>query len=464
MSSQSLVNVPQSNAPQGAGDKNAVTTIKQSSRVSRHLAQAVQLEESGTTPLIRLTLYLACAACAVFLVWSAVTRVDEVAVAEGEISPQGSVETVQHLEGGIVDQILVKEGELVSAGQPIIKLSPAQALADLEQARAREMTLLLKSERLRAFVEGRKPDFSFAGSQYQSLVQDNTSIYQAQVQARDTARSIIMSQLDQKRSDLKLMEQQQHSLREQVAALDEEMKIRDQLVAKGLVTRITHLDTKRELARAEGELTRILGQTVTARQAVSEMENRLVDNQSSLQKQNMDELGTTIAELAQVQESIGRLEDRVTRLVIEAPVGGYIKGMAVKNQGAVIQPGGLVTEIVPVNREMRVEAKVLPRDIGHLQLGQKVRIKVSTYDFARYGSIMGTLEKLSASSFLNEKGEPYFKAQVTLDKDYVGRQEGVNVVSPGMTVSAEIITGDKTLFQYMLKPIFTQLQQSFHER
>ncbi len=461
MSSQSLVNVPQNSPPSGEPVK---TEIKQSSRVSRHLAQAVQLEESGTTPLIRLTIYLACAACAVFLGWSSLTTVDEVAVAEGEILPIGSIKTVQHLEGGIVEEILVKEGELVEVGQPILKLSPAQALAELEQTRAREMTLLLKSERLRAFVENRKPDFSFAGPQYASLVQDNTSIYQAQIQARDTGRSIIMAQIEQKRADLRQMESQQKSLREQVNALAEEMKIRDQLVAKGLVTRITHLDTKRELARAEGELTRMVGQTVTAREAVSEMENRLIDSQSGLQKQNMDEMGVTIAELAQVQETIARLEDRVTRLIIESPARGYIKGLTVKNQGAVIQPGGLISEIVPVDQEMRVEAKVLPRDVGHLRIGQKVRVKVTTYDFARYGSIMGKLERISASSFLNEKGEPFFKANVSLDKSYVGPTPGHFQVAPGMTVSAEIITGDKTLFQYMLKPIFTQLQQSFHER
>lgn len=460
MSSQSLVNVPQNTSPAEAAKRE----IKQSSRVARHLAQAVQLEETGTTPLIRLTIYLACVACAVFLAWTTLTTIDEVAVAEGEVLPQGSIKTVQHLEGGIVEEILVKEGELVEIGQPILKLSPAQALAELDQTRAREMTLLLKSERLRAFVEGRQPDFTFAGNQYASLVQDNMSIYQAQTQARDTARSIILAQIEQKRADLRLMEAQQKSLREQVSALAEEMKIRDQLVAKGLVTRITHLDTRRELARAEGELTRMIGQTVTAREAVSEMENRLIDSQSALQKQNMDEMGVTIAELAQVQETIARLEDRVTRLIVESPARGYIKGLAVKNQGAVIQPGGLVSEIVPADQEMRVEAKVLPRDVGHLKVGQKVRVKVTTYDFARYGSVSGRLERVSASTFLNDKGEPFFKAQISLDQGYVGANPGHYVVTPGMTVSAEIITGDKTLFQYMLKPIFTQLQQSFHER
>jgi HlyD family secretion protein/adhesin transport system membrane fusion protein len=178
----------------------------------------------------------------------------------------------------------------------------------------------------------------------------------------------------------------------------------------------------------------------------------------------MDDLSTTVTELAQVQESIGRLEDRVNRLVVIAPTRGIVKGLAVHNTGAVVQPGGLVCEIVPVDRELKVEAKVTPRDIGFLKPGQRVKVKVATYDFARYGAVMGTLQQTSASSFINDKGDPYFKAIVSLDRDYVGDTPGMFRVGPGMTVTAEVITGDKTLLQYMLKPIFTQLRQSFHER
>jgi HlyD family type I secretion membrane fusion protein len=165
-----------------------------------------------------------------------------------------------------------------------------------------------------------------------------------------------------------------------------------------------------------------------------------------------------------VQETIARLEDRVHRLVVTAPNRGYIKGLAIKNAGAVIQPGGLIAELVPADQELRAEAKILPKDIGHVKLGQKVKIKVSTYDFARYGFIWGDLTRISASTFLNEKGEPHYKAQVTLSKNHVGDDPALHVITPGMTVMAEVMTGDKTLLQYMLKPIFTQLQQSFHER
>ncbi|MGE5475684.1 MAG: hypothetical protein ACM3Q1_03450, partial [Bacteroidales bacterium] len=206
MSSQSLV--PRNSDVPAPHEQAPRPVVKQSSRVSRHLAQAVQLEESGTAPLIRFTMVLASLACMAFVSWAAFTTIDEVAVAEGEVTPVGAVKTVQHLEGGQVEEILVKEGELVDADQPVIKLSPAAAMADLEQTRAREMTLLLKSERLRAFADGRQPDFTF-GKGYERLIADNMAIWQGQVQARDTARSVILTQIDQKRSDMRVLENQQ---------------------------------------------------------------------------------------------------------------------------------------------------------------------------------------------------------------------------------------------------------------
>ncbi len=461
--SQSLVNVPNpGNLPEPA--PAAKPPIKMSSRQSRHLAQAVVLEESGTSGLVRFTMMVASATTAAFVIWAAFTDVPEIASAEGSVIPSGQVQTIQHLEGGIVQDVVVKEAEIVEAGQVIIRLNPAQAISDLEQTRAREATLLIKAERLRAFAEERQPDFAGMPQGYDRLIADNMAIFVSQTQARDTARSVITSQIDQKRSDLVLLESQERSLREQMGPLQEEMTMRQELVAKGLVSRVVFLDTKRELSRVQGEVARLVGQEVTARSALTEVENRLIDSRSALQKQTMDDLGVTINELAQVQESIGRLEDRVKRLEIISPVRGIVKGLAVKNQGAVIQPGGQVCDVVPIDLDMKIDAKINTKDVGHLKVGQPVKVKVTTYDFARYGAVHGTLTKISASSFTDEKGVPFFKGVIELEHNYVGTAPGRFLIHPGMTVTAEIITGDKTLLQYMLKPIFTQVQQSFHER
>jgi len=461
--SQSLVNVPNpEHLPEVAAAPKV--PIKMSSRQSRHLAQAVLLEESGTSALVRFTMLVASLTTLAFVIWAAITDVPEIASAEGQVIPSGQVQTVQHLEGGIVREIMARDGDLVEAGQTILRLDPAQAISDLEQTRAREATLLIKAERLRAFAEERQPDFSAMPQGYERLIADNASIFASQAQARDTARSVITSQIDQKRSDLKLLESQERSLREQLGPLNEEMKMREELVAKGLVSRVVFLDTKRELSRVQGELSRLIGQEVTAREALTETENRLIDSRSTVQKATMDELGVTVNELAQVQESIGRLEDRVKRLEISSPVRGLVKGLTVKNQGAVIAPGGQVCDVVPVETDMKVDAKITTKDVGHLHIGQPVKVKVTTYDFARYGAVHGTLTKISATSFVDDKGNPFFKGVIELEHNYVGENPGRFMVHPGMSVTAEIITGDKTLLQYMLKPIFTQVQQSFHER
>jgi HlyD family secretion protein/adhesin transport system membrane fusion protein len=462
----SLAKVPDGGQPpkkpaQGAGGN---LPVKVGSRQSRHLAQAIQLEESGTSPLIRFSVMLTCVLCLVFFVWAAVTEVPEIAVAEGSVIPSGQVIPVQHLEGGVVDQVMVKEGDLVEEGQTIVKLSPAAALSDLEQTRAREAALLLRSERLRAFVEGREPNFTVAGKGYESLAADNRAIYNSQMQSFETARAVTTAQVNQKRADLALLKEQYHTIQEQVDALAQEVKLRQSLYNQHLITLVQFLDTKRELSRMQGELSRNMGQTLSAEDALNEVQNKLADQLATTHKQNMDELSTVIAELAQVQESIGRLEDRVNRLIVAAPARGYIKGLIHHYPGAVIQPGGVIAELVPVDRELTIEGKVDTKDVGHLHEGQRVKVKVQTYDPARYGVVWGTLRQVSANSFLDEKNKPYFKSFIGLEHDYVGDEPERYRVAPGMTVTAEIITGQKSLLQYMLKPIFTQMHESFHER
>ena len=442
----------------------APVPVKIGGRQARHLAQAIQLEESGTSPLIRFSLILTSALCLVFFIWSGFTDVPEIASSEGSVIPAGQVIIIQHLEGGVVESVQVQDGQLVEEGQTILKLNPAAALSDLEQSRAREAALLLKAERLKAFVEGRVPDFTIAGNGYANLAADNQSIYQSQIHALDSTKAVTLSQIDQKRSELLSLQDQRSTLQDQVDALEQEVKQREDLYHHHLITLVQLLDNKRELARLQGELTRNLSQTVTAREALSESESKLTDQDATLRKQNMDELSTVISEIAQVQESIGRLEDRVKRLVVVAPGRGYVKGLVQHYPGAVIQPGGGICEIVPVDREMLIDAKLDTRDVGHLQPGQRVKIKVQTYDPARYGFAWGTLKLVSANSFMDEKNKPYFKGVITLDHDYVGSEPGLYRVTPGMTVNAEIITGSKSLLQYMLKPIFTQLHESFHER
>ena len=175
-------------------------------------------------------------------------------------------------------------------------------------------------------------------------------------------------------------------------------------------------------------------------------------------------MGSVTGELAQVRETIAKLQDRVRRLDITAPTRGIVKGLTTRTIGAVIGPGELIVEIVPLDDVLVAEVRISPRDIGHLRIGQSANVKVTTYDPARFGVVEGRLKRVSASTFKDEEGEPFYKGIIELSQAFVGSDPDRNPVLPGMVVDADIVTGSKSLMQYLLKPVYRGLDSAFRER
>lgn len=435
-------------------------------RFRRHLAQAVVFEEGGVGPLVRGTMLTTILTVGALVGWAAVTPVKEVAVTNGQVVPSSFIRPVQHLEGGIVQAVLVKEGQLVEKGEVLVKLDPAQALSELEQTRARETGLLLKAERLRAFAEGRSPDFSGGRDDLadQGQAQDQDSIYQAQERQRETAEQVLGKQIEQRRADISLYRDQISAMDQQIDLLAKEVEIRKYLVEKELTSKVVYFNILREYERLKGERARFQGQLKTAREALAEADTRLADQKTKQSHDALNEMGSVTADLAQLREARSKLEDRVMRLEIISPVRGIVQELAVTSPGAVIQAGGMVTKIVPVDDVLLVENQITPRDVGHIVPGQPVRIKVASYDFARFGAVSGRIDQVSPSTFLDEKKQPYYKGLVELSQPYVGDNPGRNHILPGMTVQVDVITGEKTILQYLLKPVYLAAMQAFQER
>jgi HlyD family secretion protein/adhesin transport system membrane fusion protein len=457
--------------PQSGGGAAVATAgrnqapIKQGSRVARHLAQSVVLEEAGVSGLLRLAMFLIFAAVAVFLGWAYFTEIDEVAVTFGEVVPTGNVKVVQHLEGGIVGEILVKEDEYVNRGDVLVRLDPAQTSAELEQMRKRRVSLALQTERLRAFAFNREFNSEGVDGRYQSLISDQLDILKQQRGSLETRKDVVLTQIATRQAEINTFERQESSLLNQIANVKEELDLREDLLAKGLMSRIIVLDTRREMNRLQGELSRLRGQTAQSREQLTESQTRLLEIEEAARDQALQEMGTVASELSQVEEAVRRLEERFGRLDVRAPVEGYIQGLKTVTEGGVIAPGGIICEIVPDDAGFVVEGRINVRDIGHVNEGQEVTIKVTTFDFARYGGITGELSQISESTFIDEAtGEPYYKGIITLDKLYVGKEEAGNKVKPGMTVQADIATGSKSLFSYLLKPVYSSIDSSFEER
>lgn len=444
---------------------SAAGGIRIGDRQTRFLAQSVILEEAGNAGLIRLALYTVSAVVALFIAWSAVTRVDEVAATTGEVVPSGQVQVVQHLEGGIISRILVKDGQMVEAGQSLLRLEPVAAVAEQEQIRARRAGLILKSQRLRAIASGRKPNFAnIDDDSYKTLIDDQRALYAGQMAAQANRRAVLDSQLRESLARLSAYGGRERTLGSNLKLVEEELALREGLFRKGVTSKTEYLAIQREANQARGDLTSLKAQREETREGVSELRNRLRKLDSELKESSLIELGEATRELAEVSQGLGKLEDRVRRLDITAPVKGTVKGLNAHTVGGIIAPGGVVLEIVPFERELIVETRITTRDIGHVAVGQPVTVKVLTYDFARYGSISGTLTDISATTFIDEDGEPYYKGIVALAKDHVGTDSRLNRVLPGMTVQADIGTGSKTVLEYLLKPVYASVNQSFRER
>lgn len=223
------------------------------------------------------------------------------------------------------------------------------------------------------------------------------------------------------------------------------------------------MEYQQSLNVIRGDIDQIKTRISVAGAEQAEFQNRLKSLGASNNNNVNERLDAVLSEKSQNEELIAKLRDRVTRLVIRAPVDGIIKGLAVNTIGGVVRPGETIMEIVPTNKDMIVQVKIPPQHIAHLKPGQDVKVKLSSYDFSRYGLIDGKLEQISASTFSSEGGDRYYQGRIRLQKQYVGKNRN-NVITPGMTVMAEIITGEKTILQYLLKPIHNSLKTAFSER
>lgn len=436
---------------------------KKRERQIRYLSQAIQLEEAVNPHIIRATMTMVSLAILTFIVWAGFTNINEVARTPGEVVPQGYQQTVQHLEGGIVKSINVREGEVVEQGGVLVVLDDAGIREDLERAHSRQTALEMQEERLRAFIQGRQPDFTHYDQASAALLRDQEDIFTSMRQARETEAQILKDQIAQKKQAINSLTadlETAQSNRKITANLYER---RRELNKKGYASDIQLLENQQRLNAISGDIKRLESQITVAEQEILEYEARL----GSLSARHLDEthekLDQIIAQKSENIEIVNKLQEQINRLQIRAPAKGLVKGLSVNTVGAVVRPGQTLMEIVPLGKQLEVQVKISPKDIGHLKIGQAVQLKFSTFDFSRYGSVTGRLEQISATTFTGENGERYYQGRVSLEKGHVGDDPG-NVIMPGMTVMADIITGDKTILQYLLKPIHRAIKTAFTER
>ncbi|KZB71844.1 MULTISPECIES: HlyD family type I secretion periplasmic adaptor subunit [Thalassospira] len=442
----------------------AIQRFRRSRRMARYLSHAVLLEEGGISVFVRSAMVMLSVGFLALIAWSATTEIKETAITFGQVMPTSAVNKIQHLEGGIIEEIMVRDGDLVEKGQVLLRLKADGAQAELSQTETRLGNLQLEAERFRALAEGREPDFTILHERYPELAQNQEEIYRIQTELDANQNEILQVQIKERNAELAQLSEQEATLRKSVDLLSQEVTMRRSLYEQGLNSKVLFLNIQRELNEAQGNLSGVVAEQARARETIAEAKLRLNELEKSQREESITELGRLGGEIAQAREALRKLRDRVARLEIVAPTRGYIKGLQFTTIGGVIAPAQVVMELVPIDDVLIAETRISTEDIGHVHLGQPVTVKVSAFDFIRYGGIQGELVSISASTFVDEDGRPYYKGKVALEADAVGEGATAQKIIPGMTVQADIQTGERTLLQYLLKPVYVSLDQAFSER
>lgn len=430
----------------------------------RLLSQSVMLEEARAPYLIRATMLVICFCFIAFAMWATFAQITERATAVGEIVPSQYVQSVQHLEGGIVEAILVRDDYVVKKGDVLLRLRGEGVQSDLKRIRKKLHNLNLRIAMYNSFLSGNNDEFDKLTQQYSDLSVSQREILTGMLEANAREKEVIEQQIIQKKEQVRLLQRELATAKEGLKIAKTAFATQDELYKERLVSETTYLAVMKEMNSQQGEVDTLRIRIRQAKDLINEYQLRLQSMVSESRKQVYQKLGEAEGEQLETKELHEKLTLQVERLALRAPTDGVVKGLEAHTVGGVIAPGSKLMEIVPSEGELYAEVKVSPSDIGHVRIGHPVIIKVTSYDFSRYGSIKGEITGLSATTFVTEKGQSFYKGIISLEKNYVGGDPEKNIILPGMIVNVDIITGKKSLLAYLLKPIHKAFNSAFGER
>lgn len=418
-------------------------------------------------PLSRhILLFMTAAFIFVFIAWSSFARLDEVTRGEGKVIPSSEIQVIQNLEGGIIDAMLVKEGQAVKAGEPLVQLRNLDAASNFGSNQARYFGLLAAITRLQAEAEGKEtidfPENVIKGAP-QSVTEELNAFTANRTQIQSQL-SVLEQQLRQRKQEVSELRTKSSDLASVIQLSREEKEMVAPLVAKGSAPKIELVQLERDIRERQTELNGVRQAIPRAESAIAEAQARMDELKKTAKAKAQTELSVKMTEMNAIKETLGALEDRKERTEIKSPVDGMIKDIKVMTVGGVVKPGDAIMEVVPTGDQLLIEARVRPADIAFIHPNQKAMVKITAYDFSIYGGLPGQVIDISPDSITNEKGESFYHIKVRTFDTQLKRKGEVLPIIPGMVASVDILTGHKTVMEYILKPFIKTVDTAMRER
>lgn len=401
-----------------------------------------------------------------FLGWANWAKLDEVTRGEGKVVPSSEVQSLQSIDAGIIEEFMVREGDEVKAGQVIMRLSDIEASSDLGANQARYLGLLAAVTRLQAEAEGADnfvfPENVKAGAP--GSVMEEMNAFRANRTQMQGQLNIVNQQLRQREQEVTELNSRVSDLRGVLALQQDERNVIAPLVARGAAPQLELLQLDRSIKEKQSELNSAKGGLPRARSAISEARARVAEVRSSSKAKAQEELALKLREMNEIKERLSALTERKTRTELRSPVNGTVQEILVNTVGGVTRPGEDLVRIVPKDDQLIVEARVNPKDRAFIYPGQIAVVKVTAYDFSIYGGLKGEVLDISADTVTDDQGNSFYRVRLRTDEKELKRQGQVLPIIPGMIAQVDILTGQKSVMQYLMKPLIKTLDNAMSER
>jgi adhesin transport system membrane fusion protein len=399
------------------------------------------------------------------IAWAYYAQIDEIVRGEGKVIPRSENKIVQNLEGGIIKKILVKEGDIVKKGDILLKISNEKSKSDYQSTNLKSLELTAKIVRLEAEANDKaffSDDFRSNDLQQYILLEEN--LYKINKHKIESETIVLQEQLKQKQNDLSSAQSSLGYLNKEYRIIKEEIKIAKPLVARKLRSKADFLKLKREANNIRKELSQVRISIPKTRSLILEAKTKLKEVKGTFRKESQEELNSTVAELERVNANIYNLKDKVVRTDVYSPTIGIVQKIFFNTIGGVIKPGEDLVEIVPTGESLLIETKIKPADIAFIYYKQNTKVKFTAYDYAIYGGLEGEVIKISADTDVDENKESFYTVLVKTNENHLKKDDKELPIIPGMVVSVDILTGKKSILDYILKPILRAKQYTFSER
>jgi adhesin transport system membrane fusion protein len=429
--------------------------------VSESSAAVLQRSPKGASLILWATVLF----FVVMLIWAALAEVDQVTRGVGKVIPSSQVQVVQNLEGGILSEILVREGDIVEKDQVLLRIDDTRFSSTLSESRLRYLALKAKAARLKAEAENK----SFippreAMQKHPELVEQELELFQSRSQELQAKLGILNQQVAQRQQELAELRSKIRHLNNSYTLANRELQLTKPLVKDGAISEVEVLRLERQVNELKGELTASRLAVPRVESMYNEAQRKAEEMEIAFRNQARLELNETVAELSGMSESQLAMADRVRRTLVRSPVRGTVKQIMISTIGGVIKPGMDLVEIVPSDDSLLVEARIRPGDIAFLHPGAKATVKFTAYDFAIYGGLAAEVEHISADTITGEQDESYYLVRVRTNESHLGPIDNPLPIIAGMTTNVDILTGKKTVLDLLLKPVLRAKEMALRER